>query len=336
MRTKLYMIALAAMTMILGSCSESNSEFSQDYLADTPIKLNVSVDEPTTRAGYSNAELPEGFWLIVYHYLDSDHEVTDEKYHYQVWAEKVEDSWKTYKIYKTDDGGWGVTDEEVTMLWANMNDNVDVMAFTKDGKITISTAQTTLDALKKADFLAMPVTEVHPTQSGINVEFKHTMSKINLTIELGSEYEFTEDDVDKKITDVKIDGSKVEAKYEILSSTDNPQVSFSYYYGNPTTISPFRTGTTPYSKTSGVITKAKATYEAILIPQTIASGKFTVSFKVDGKLYEWTYDKELTLVPTTAYTLKLTAGDDKVQPVSFSVAPWGKGNGENGEKKETD
>ena len=330
-------LALAVAALSFTACTNEDN-ISQDYLADTPIKLNVSVDEPTTRAGYSNAELPKGFWLIVYHYLDSDHEVTDEKYHYQVWAEKVEDSWKTYKIYKTDDGGWSVTDEEVTMLWANMNDNVDVMAFTKDGKITIPTAQTTLDALKKADFLAMPVTEVPPTQSGINVEFKHTMSKINLTIELGSEYEFTEDDVDKKITDVKIDGSKVEAKYEILSSTDNPQVSFSYYYGNPTPISPFRTGTTPYSKTNGVITKASATYEAILIPQTIESGKFTVSFKVDGKLYEWVYNNEagLTLDPTIAYTLKLIAGDDKVQPVSFSVAPWGEGNGKDGEKKETD
>lgn len=67
MRTKLYMIALAAISIILGSCSDSNSEFSQDYLADTPIKLNVSVDEPTTRAGYSNTEQPEGFGLIVQH-----------------------------------------------------------------------------------------------------------------------------------------------------------------------------------------------------------------------------------------------------------------------------
>ena len=144
-------LALAVAALSFTACTNEDN-ISQDYLADTPIKLNVSVDEPTTRAGYSNAELPKGFWLIVYHYLDSDHEVTDEKYHYQVWAEKVEDSWKTYKIYKTDDGGWSVTDEEVTMLWANMNDNVDVMAFTKDGKITIPTAQTTLDALKKADF----------------------------------------------------------------------------------------------------------------------------------------------------------------------------------------
>lgn len=330
-------LALAVAALSFTACTNEDN-ISQDYLADTPIKLNVSVDEPTTRAGYSNAELPEGFWLIVYHYLDPDHEVPDEKYHYQVWAEKVEDSWKTYKIYNTDDGAWGVTDEEVTMLWANMKDKVDVMAFTKDGKITIPTGQTTLDDLKKADFLAMPVTEVEPTQSGINVEFKHTMSKINLTIELGSEYEFTEEDVDTKITDVKIDGSKVKADYEILSSTDNPQVSFSNYSGDPTPISPYHTGTTPYSKTNGVITKASATYEAILIPQTIESGKFTVSFRVDGKLYEWVYNNEagLTLDPSTAYTLKLIAGDDKVQPASFSVAAWNPGNGTDGEKKETD
>lgn len=331
-------LALAVAALSFTACTNEDN-ISQDFLADTPIKLNVSVDEPTTRAGYSSTELPEGFWLTVEHYLDSDHDERDKKYSYQVWAKKVGDIWKTYKIYQLDDGTWDVTDEEVTMLWANANieDKVDVVAFTKDEKITIPTAQTTLDALKKADLLAMPSTEVAPSQSGINVEFKHTMSKINLTIELGSEYEFTQEDVGKNITDVKIDGSKVEANYTINSSTENPQFNFDNHYGDPTPISPFRTGTTPYSKTDGVITKASATYEAILIPQTIESGKFTVSFKVDGKLYEWVYNNEagLTLDPSTAYTLKLIAGDDKVQPVSFSVAEWGKGNGD-GEKKETD
>ena len=330
MRTKLYMIALAAMTMMLGSCSDSNSEFSQDYLADTPIKLNVSVDEPTTRAGYSDADKPTGFVLVVVNH-------NADKYNYLVWAKKVGDNWKTYKLVEET---LAVTDEEVTMLWANMNDIVKITAISDVDYLMSQkidkhpTDQTTPDALKKADFLAVPQTEVAPSQSGINVEFKHTMSKINLTIELGDEYEFTAD-VDKKITDVKIDGSMVKASFGIKFLTDNPQFRFDRYSGDPTPISPFCTGTTPYSKTNGTITKAKATYEAILIPQTIASGKFTVSFKVDGKLYEWTYNKELTLVPITAYTLKLTAGDDKVQPVSFSVAPWGKGNGD-GEKKETD
>lgn len=326
-------LALAVAALSFTACTNEDN-ISQDYLADTPIKLNVSVDEPTTRAGYSDADKPTGFVLKV------DNNNAD-KYNYLVWAKKVGDNWKTYKLDKETNS---VTDEEVTMLWANMDDNVAVLAISDvdyyaaaDAKISNHpTNQTTLAALKKADFLATPYTQVAPTQNGINVELKHTMSKINLTIELGSEYEFTQEDVDTKITDVKIDGSKVKTNYAIWASTDNPQFRFYNQSGDPTPISPFRTGTTPYSKTGGVITKASATYEAILIPQYIESGKFTVSFKVDGKLYEWAYNQELTLAPNTAYTLKLIAGNDKVQPVSFSVAEWKPGNGENGEKKETD
>ena len=328
-------LALAVAALSFTACTNEDN-ISQDYLADTPIKLNVSVDEPTTRAGYSDADKPTGFVLVVEHNGKSK-----DKYSYKVWAEWEDNNWKTYDLtkYSTDR-----TKEEVTMLWANMNDKVAVKAISDVAYYAAAGAeisnhpinQTTPDALKKADFLAMPYTPVAPTPNGINVEFKHTMSKINLTIELGSEYEFTEDDVDKKITDVKIDGSKVKANYVILSSIVNPQFNFYGQSDGPTPITPLHTGATPFSKDAdGVITKASATYEAILIPQTIASGKFTVSFKVDGKLYEWTYNKELTLDPTIAYTLKLIAGDDKVQPVSFSVAEWGKGNGD-GEDKETD
>ena len=320
MKTKLYMIALAAISMILGSCSDSNSEFSQDYLADTPIKLNVSVDEPTIRAGYSDEDKPTGFVLEVNHDI-----YKYDKYNYLVWAKKVGDSWKTYKL---DEETFGGTDEEVTMLWANMNDKVSVAAFTNLGTITIPTDQTSDDQLKEADVLYMPFTKYTPTNKGITVNLQHAMSKINLTIELGSEYEFSKEDVDLKIKDVKIDGSLVSATVYANGIYDE--------IGAPTPITPYRTGTTPYSKTGGVITKASATYEAILIPQYIASGSFTVSFKVDGKLYEWAYNKELTLAPNTAYTLKLIAGDDKVQPVSFSVAKWNEGNGPEGEKKETD
>ena len=325
-------LALAVAALSFTACSNEDN-ISQDYLADTPIKLNVSVDEPTTRAGYSDADKPTGFVLKV--------ETNNaDKYNYKVLAEWKDNNWKTYDLTQYRNDG---TKKEVTMLWANKKDevavsaisDVDYYAATAPEISNHPTNQTTLAALKKADFLATPYTQVAPTQNGINVEFKHTMSKINLTIELGSEYEFTEEDVDKKITDVKIDGSMVKAYYQVLSLTDNPQFLFYSQSGDPTPISPYRTGTTPYSKTTGTITKASATYEAILIPQTIASGKFTVSFKVDGKLYEWAYNKELTLAPNTAYTLKLIAGDDKVQPVTISVAAWGKGN-EDGENKETD
>ena len=326
------LITWTAATLCLTACTNEDS-ISHDFLADTPIKLNVSVDEPTTRAGYSNTDKPTGFVLGVIH----DNRNPTDKYNYTVWAEGEDKNWKTYDLTPYMNDG---TKKDVTMLWANMNDEVTVLALSDlenlGNAITKHpTDQTTPDALKKADFLVMPQTQVAPAKDGITVAFMHTMSKINLTIELGDEYEFTAD-VDQKITDVKIDGSQVKAEYSITSSTPNPQISFKNYSGDPTPISPYFTGTTPYSKTNGVITKASASYEAILIPQTIASGKFTVSFRVDGKLYEWSYNNDLTLAPTTAYTLKLIAGDDKVQPVSFSASPWGEGNGKNGEEKETD
>ena len=322
MKHQIFALAVAALSFT--ACTNEDN-ISQDFLADTPIKLNVSVDEPTTRAGYSSTELPEGFLLDVYHILED--QTVDKKYSYEVWAKKVGDSWKTYKFNKETNS---VTDEEVTMLWANMKDKVSVAAFTNLGDITIPTAQTSDDQLKQADVLYMPTADCYPKlcKDGINVNLQHAMSKINLTIELGSEYEFSKEDVDLKIKDVKIDGSLVSATVYANGIYDE--------FGVPTPIFPFHTGTTPYSKTGGVITKASATYEAILIPQYIESGKFTVSFKVDGKLYEWAYNQELTLAPNTAYTLKLIAGNDKVQPVSFSVAAWKPGNGENGEKKETD
>ena len=318
-------LALAVAALCFTACTNEDY-ISQDYLADTPIKLNVSVDEPTTRAGYSNTEQPEGFGLTVQH---SDSK--NDKYNYNVWAEGNGTDWKTYDLESYLKDG---TKKDVTMLWANMNDKVAIAALSNVNFDKIPTDQTSAEGVKKADLLTMPVTKVVPSTNGINVDFKHTMSKIKLTIELGDEYEFAEN-VDKMITDVKIDGSKVEALFHIKPENTEFGFEFDNISGNPIPVSPFCTGTTPYSKTNGVITKATATYEAILIPQDIASGKFTVSFKVDGKLYEWAYNQELTLVPTTAYTLKLTAGDDKVQPVSFSVAPWGKGNGD-GEKKETD
>ena len=317
MKYQIFALAVAALSFT--ACTNEDN-ISQDFLADTPIKLNVSVDEPTTRAGYSDADKPTGFILNVLHDINRY-----DKYNYLVWAKKVGESWKTYKL---DDETLSGTDEEVTMLWANMNDKVDVTAFTNLGTITIPTDQTSDDQLKEADVLYMPFTDIDPSKEGIQVNLQHAMSKINLTIELGSEFEFTED-ICKKITDVKIDGSSVSGD---LASSGIYDVS-----GDPTPITPLYTGETAFSKEAGKITKASATYEAILIPQTIESGKFTVSFKVDGKLYEWVYNNEagLTLAPATAYTLKLIAGDDKVQPASFSVAAWGKGNGD-GENKETD
>lgn len=85
---KYQILALAVAALSFTACSNEDN-ISQDFLADTPIKLNVSVDEPTTRAGYSDADKPTGFILEVKHDINRY-----DKYNYLVWAKKVGDSWK--------------------------------------------------------------------------------------------------------------------------------------------------------------------------------------------------------------------------------------------------
>lgn len=111
-------LALAVAALSFTACTNEDN-ISQDFLADTPIKLNVSVDEPTTRAGYSDADKPTGFLLSL---VNSDN--GNYKYNYLVWVEGEDNNRKTYDARKYVIG----KKKEVTMLWANMNDNVTITA----------------------------------------------------------------------------------------------------------------------------------------------------------------------------------------------------------------
>lgn len=324
-------LTIAVTALCIAACT-SEDPISQDPLADTPIKLNVSVTNPTTRAGYSNDLLPDTFQLKVCHDRLND----NDKYNYDIFAEKVGDTWKTYDFnaYRPNNKK---DKNEVTMFWANMKDPVTVSAYVNNIQSDyFPTDQSDAEKLKSADILYMDNTKVTPNTAGINVKFQHIMSKINLTIELGSEYDFT-DKIDQKITDVRIGGTIVEIAEEEgeVNEIENinivPEPS-----GKVKSITPFRTGTTPFSNNAGTITRASASYEAVLIPQTIASGKFYVSFKVDGKAYDWYYNEALELKATNAYELHLTAGSDKIYSAAFSTKPWNVGNGEEGENKQTD
>ena len=174
-------LTIVATALCIAACTNED-HISQDPLADTPIKLNVSVTNPTTRAGYSNDLKPDAFLLWVHH-DDNNY----DKYNYDIFAEKVGDAWKTYDLMEYVNNN---SKTEVTMLWANMSDNVTVSAYVNNIQAgDFPTDQSDAEQLKRADILYMPITPVKPNKAGINVEFQHIMSKINLTIELGSEYD---------------------------------------------------------------------------------------------------------------------------------------------------
>ena len=70
-----------------------------------------------------------------------------------------------------------------------------------------------------------------------------------------------------------------------------------------------------------------ATYEAILIPQTIEADNFGVEILIGDKTYEWKSTAEVELEEGYEYTLELTAGKDKVSRSSFTANTWGSGTG---------
>ena len=74
-----------------------------------------------------------------------------------------------------------------------------------------------------------------------------------------------------------------------------------------------------------------ATYEAIVVPQQIAAGALTVSFKIGTRSFSWTNTEAITLEQGKHYTLPLTVGYDTVtlNARAFTVTSWENQPGDN-------
>lgn len=298
------LISTAVFALLFASCSNDEGLIQPTQsLEGTPIHVNVAVADMQTRAGYDNSNLPDQF------YLDVIHPDEDSKYTYHVLMKNEENVWNSKHLD---------TDETVQMLWAGDDKQVSVTA------ATFSLAQNTIDLgveadqltvgnVKSSDHLLMSTTSVTPSLSGIDVTFNHLMSKIKLVIELGTEFTATEN----PFTGVSINGTLLKRKFNYTSKSwaniDSEIAS---------TVTLFSNGFIAATDE----TKATGEFEAILVPQTVASGNFSVTFLVDGRKFKWTSTEAITLESGTEYTLKLTAGHDKVSSASFAASAWNAGN----------
>lgn len=306
MRHQLLTIAVAM--LCFAACSKDDVATPEPQTG-IPIKLNVGIDNPTTRAGYSSVDMPTAFKLTV-------SSQSNREYFYIPYVVKENDEWVAYEDENKSD--------KVKMLWASKSDDVTVWAYTQNwfsGYYEIlPTNQSTADKLKEADVLYMPKTSMSYDENGINVAFRHLMSKLVFTITLGSEYEYTADDLATKITDVKVQGSQVGAECEFDGESDNGVKITSME--NPDDITPFCSVVTPYGQEGETITKAAVTYEALVIPQSFQNGELVITFKVDGKTYRWV-SAARTLNVNTQYKLNFMVGNNQVRSAAMRSAAWG-------------
>ena len=297
---KIQILAMAALAAIFAGCSNNDDEVMKpkESLKDTPINVNVLLTDIQTRAGYDNTNQPTLFYLSI--------DQAGKNYDYtNVVMKYEEDKWVAYES----------ADENAAkkqMLWEGSEGDVTVTAATfslatsPSYSLSASADQSSDAKLKLSDHLCYYSNKVQPSASGISISFDHIMSKLEIALTLRDEFEGLTD----PITSVMLSGTSLTATYAPANAD-----KWSDYSTADEVI-----------KTCPLVaydTDARtATYEVILLPQTVAANTFCVTIFIGDKSYEWTSANAVTLASSNKYTLALTVGKDKVSGNSFTAAPW--------------
>ena len=278
---------MVAVTAIFAGCAnDEDALLPNDSLKDTPINVDVLVSGINTRAGYDNTSLPTKFYLSI--------DQKDSKYDY------------TNVVMKYEEGKWVAYEsadknaEKKQLLWEGSEGNVTVTAATfplpktsTSYALSVQTDQSTADGIKASDHLYYYSNAVMPSTGGISLGLNHIMSKITVKLTLGTECEASETN---PITSVSAFGASTDATYSPGAGT------------------PWSAGSN-VSKITLIPSAAydtnnrTVTYEAILVPQTIAANTFGVEIRIGEKTYEWKSANAFTLTGGTNHTLEMTVGN---------------------------
>ena len=316
---KIKLLTMAALaTAVFASCSNEDGLPQSNYPADNVVRITTSVDGMNTRASYGNStDKLKSFGFCIKN-------ANSEKYTY----DNIKVSQKGYNWIPA-----------TQMLWKNSTTAVDILAYapyqetTEDanGKVKVfgktdyafsvkedqSNAEdysSDLIVFKQTGFT--PVLELN-TSKAVEVAFTHLLSQLNLIIELRDQFNTNNNTVTKGfVTDVKVNGTIISSKVDFSASPISVQVD-----GTQTAaITPETTGFTPAENATA---HAVFNYSAIVIPQTVAAGNFSISFKVNNTEYIWTATDAVTFESGKKHELHLLAGKDVVQGGAISAIPWG-------------
>ncbi|WP_172409860.1 fimbrillin family protein [Prevotella sp. P2-180] len=297
---KIIFWTMAAMAFLLASCAgEEEVTTPADSLKGKPINVDVLVSDIKTRAGYDTDNLPTKFYLTI--------DQNDTEYDYTNVVMKYEEG--KWVAYASDDAGAAKKE----MIWANATGTITVQAATfslsdESTPLNALTDQSTADGIKASDHLYYSSNAVKPSENGtISIPFDHIMSKLEIKVTLRTQYGASEKN---PITSAIAFGSATSATYSHAGETP-----WSNYNSAVSNISLCPSGS--YSAA-----ERTATYEAILIPQTIDANTFGVKVKIGDKTYTWKSANAVTFEGGMKYTLDLTLGKDELTLNTISVSSW--------------
>ena len=316
---------MAALAMaVFASCSNEDELSQSNYPADNVVRIMASMDGMDTRASYGNSTAKlSSFGFCINN------------------ANSTTYTYDNVKVTKDGDNNWNPATQ---MLWQNSTTAVDILAYapyqetTEDasGKVKVfgktdyafsvkadqSDAEdysSDLIVYKQTGFT--PGTELN-TSKAVEVSFTHLLSQLNLTIELRDQ--FNQDEKNPVtagfVSDVKVNGTIISSKVNFAAASVGVQVDGTQ---EATAITP---ETTEFKAAGKTTDHAAFNYSAIVIPQTVTAGNFSISFKVNGTDYIWTSTSNVNFVSGKKHQLSLLVGKDVVQVNGITATPWGEEN----------
>lgn len=314
---KFFAITAMAAAMIT-SCSNEDELSQSNYPSDNIIRVTAGVNNAKTRAEGAGTEMKKDFSLTIVNKNAPKYTYTD-------------------KVFSKTSGDWACSE---TLLWQKSDALVDIVAFApaQTGKFngvyangsiqpiaySVASDQSTDQSTSSAnnDLLYYYAKDFNPGESldkgKLNIQFNHAFCMIDINVTLGTEFNKPDIPTTSPITEVTLEGTKIEANVNVTNAANIVTAS------ETATAAKIITTKGTFDKAANAETNAKSHFSCIAIPQTVGANTFKVSLKTAGKLYEWTSDKEITLQSGYRYTLNLSMGNDVVllKGGSITANPW--------------
>lgn len=310
---KFFAITAMAAAMIT-SCSNEDELSQSNYPSDNIIRVTAGVNNAKTRAEGAGTEMKNDFSLTIVNKNAPKYTYTD-------------------KVFSKSSGDWACSE---TLLWQKSDALVDIVAFapSQQGKfngvyangsiqpIAYSVADDQSTSSANNDLLYYYAKDFNPGESldkgKLKIQFNHAFCMIDINVTLGTELNKPDIPTTSPITEVTLEGTKIEANVNVTNAANIVTAS------ETATAAKIITTKGTFDKAANAETNAKSHFSCIVIPQNVAANTFKVSLMTAGKLYEWTSDKEITLQSGYRYTLNLTMGDNVVllKGGSITATPW--------------
>ena len=333
MRFKNIFFAAAAAMALTACSSDDEQSFVSQFPEDGVMRFTTNLVDPTiatTRASITGSD------------------VNQNGQQFQVKI--VNPTSATYSYFNTvqyDGSEWTPINR---MLWQNDQQSITVTAAYKQDKtfsdydfiaganLTVAADQSTEAKLKQQDLLTMPTkTIANPSieqtlmQNGkLVINFYHALSKLDVTLDLANEFYKVNPKLNNAsdISEFTISGTNAGYQFKAMETANENYGTVAVTASTPADILASQAS---FTAATAADMHSYATYESILVPQTIAAGALTVSFKIGTRSFSWTNTEAITLEQGKHYTLPLTVGFDTVTaPVrGFTVTSWENQPGDN-------